>query len=149
MIFLIAQKEGHLQTFTWKTSSDGIGQKPVYDAIISSTCQPANYNIGLISHPQLNDNLPARLMQELNNKTMTHIMIVSRDQTHQENLQKVLADLQSHANVNSILLGTHQDLYKSGLAKARWHNLFSQQLNFSINGSLPNDKRNFGTIEAA
>jgi hypothetical protein len=149
MIFLIAQKEKHLQAFQWQTCSNATDKKQIYSAIISSVCQSFNYNIGLISHPQLSNDLPAQLAQELNSKTMTHIMIVSRDQTHQENLQKILADLKTHPNVNRILLTTHQDLYKSGLAKLRWHNLSGQQLSFPVNSSLPNCNLNFGTIEAA
>lgn len=148
MIFLIAKTEGYLNTVQWKTCLDD-NRKQIYSAIISATCQTMNCNIGLISHPQLSNDLALSLEQELNNKGITHIMIISRDRVHQENLQKVLKTLQNHPNVNSILLATHQDLYKSGIAKMPWHNIFSQQVNFPMTSPLPKSSINFGTIEAA
>jgi hypothetical protein len=147
MIFLIAQKEKHLETFVWQTCQNASNQ--IYNAIITSTSEIAKYNIGLISHPQVGDKLLQCLAQELNSSTMSHIMIVSRDQTHQENLQKTLSQLHSHSNVNSILFTTHQDLYKSGLAKAHWHDISGKQIGFSEISSLSNTDPAFGTIEAA
>jgi hypothetical protein len=149
MIFLIAKKEGYLNRFEWKTFSDDNKQEQVYSAIISATCESANYNIGLISHPQISNSFSLELEQELNKKTISHIIIVSRDLAHQENLQYALKSLQNHPHVNSILLATHQDLYKLGIAKMRWHNIFGQQINFLVTSSLSKSNINFGTIEAA
>lgn len=149
MIFLIAQKEGLLKTFQWKTCLPAADNKQLYDAIISCTWQSTNCSIGLISHPEPNKELSLQLAQELNNKDITHIMIISRDQSHQESLQKLLLEFKSRTNVNSILLATHHDLYKSGLAKVAWHNVFGEQISFSINSSSLGFGSSFGTINAA
>jgi hypothetical protein len=147
MIFLIAQKEKHLETFEWQTCQNTPNQ--IYSAIIASTSESAKYHIGVISHPEVSDDLYKSLAQELENKAMSHIMIVSRDNAHQEKLQKTLNQLHSHPNVNSVLFTTHQDLYKSGLAKAHWHDVVGKQVRFSEISSLPNTEPAFGTIEAA
>ncbi len=67
MIFLIGKKDGYLSALQWKTCSDENEQKQIYSAIISATCQNCNCNIGLISHPQL-DNDFRRLIRTRTNK---------------------------------------------------------------------------------
>jgi len=144
MIFVIAQKEGLLQSFEWQTCSQGQDKKPLYDAVISCTQKSSKYKIGLISHPEL-----GRFSEELNQQDITHTMIISREQSHQESLQKSLAPLSSQINVNRVLLATHQDLYKSGLEKVTWHNLLGQGASFPANDSQSKWSSGFGTMSAA
>jgi hypothetical protein len=146
MIFLIAQKEGLLNSLKWQTCADNTN---TYDAVISFKYQSIDCNVGLMSHPNLNEDLSVSLKDQLNNSNITHTIIVSRHKAHQESLQKSLIQLKSDANVNSILFATHQDLYKSGLAKVRLNNVINKPINFPLNSVMPNCSANFGTIEAA
>ena len=165
MIFLIAQKEGILKALNWKTHLPTADKSPLYDAVISCTWDSYSCTIGLISHPELNTDLTARLCQALDNtenaysmnqpmsqtmsQTMTHTMIISRNQSHQESLQKAILVLPKKTNVNSILLATHQDLYKSGLSKVSWRNALGQKVTLPNIDSSAAWGADFGTMKAA
>ncbi len=149
MVFLIAQKEGLLKTFDWKTIVPTNDSHPIHEAIISCTWQSVYCNIGLISHPELNSNLADRLSKALEHPGISHTMIISRDQNHQESLQKLLVNLSNKMNVNSILLTTHHDLYKSGLAKVNWQNILGHATVFPNHDSSAIWNPDFGTMKAA
>lgn len=132
MIFLIAQKEELVRNFQWITCHPAMdSNKQVFDAFISCAWTSVNHRIGLISHPEISTELAAQLEQELVSGNVTDIMIISRDQSHQENLQKLLSGFQAKTSKNNIVFATHQDLYKSGLNKTCWLNLNREQINFS------------------
>ena len=135
MIFLMAQKDGIVQNFQWQTCHPGLdSNKQIFDAFITCTWESVNHKIGLVSHPQISSELTNCLEQELNSGNITDIMIISRDQAHQENLRKLLSDFRAKQGKNNILFATHQDLYKSGLDKVCWLNLNCEPIKFS---SLP------------
>ncbi len=143
MIFLIALKEGLLQSFNWETCPT---PRSLYDAIISCTSDSNKCKIGLISHLDLDSEISSRL---LNEQDVTHTVIISRDNAHQESLQKALSQSISQTNVNRLLFATHQDLYKSGLTKVSWQNAFGEKVSFLSNGPASNWSCEFGTMSAA
>lgn len=146
MLFIISQKEGYLQSFQWHTCAD---KKEVYDATVSTTVNGINCKVGIISNPASKNCLLEKFDEDLKNKRMTQIMVVSGNKENQGNLQKQFAGLIDKANVNSIIFGTHQDLYKSGLAGMQWQNANGERTDFPNNSAAIDHKSNFGTIEAA
>jgi hypothetical protein len=154
MIFLIAQTEGFLQNFRWTTCLPGENNTQLFDAAIAYSNQSVNHRLGLLSHPELSDEFLSRIEQGLVSGNITNLMIISRDQTHQANLQKLLADDKSQAYANKIIFAVHQDLYKSGLDKVQWRNVADEQMNFFnqskiISPLLPGQNPIFTDMHAA
>ena len=149
MIFLIAQKEGLLKTCDWQTHMPINGTVPIYDALISCAWQSHFCKIGLISHPEFNSATSDRLSQALSKTDIHRTIIISRDESHQNNLQTLLLELPDKTNLNSVLLATHQDLYRSGLSKVSWYNAFGQRASFLDNDSFSGWNADFGTINVA
>jgi len=129
MIFLIAQTKGFLQSFQWKTCQPIEDNAQIFDALVSCSSQSVNHNLALLSHPKLNSDLLGKIEQEVINKGITNLMIISRDQSHQADLQKLLASHTGLLNVNKIVFGIHQDLYKSGIDEVQWSNVAGQHIN--------------------
>lgn len=132
MIFLIAQTEGFIQNFQWTTCSSNGNGNSLFDALVSCSSQNGNHKIGLLSHPELNAELIAKIEKEVSVQNVSNVMIISRDLQHQNSLRKLLAEHQTLAIDNKIIFGIHQDLYKNGIDKVQLFNIAGETINFFV-----------------
>lgn len=118
MIFLMAQNEGLLHDLQWKSCWQASDNSSLLDATISCSDAYSAHRIGLLGQPTISGDLPARIGQELNKQNLSSVMIVTRDEEHQENLKKLWCDNKSQESTDKVIFVVHQDLYKGGLGKA-------------------------------
>lgn len=134
MLCLIAQKETQITNFTWKTSQS---QSGILDAVISFQIDNKNRSVGIINYHSTDLDLSI-LKDALSQTNIDSIAIVSRDEKEQKFIQNNLAQNTYQLDLSKIFLVTHHELYKSGLAKAKWANATRQEVNL-LNNSSPNN----------
>lgn len=114
MLFLQAQQDGEITNFCWQTLKDNI-----INARVTFDCNGKKHSIGIInnSKPSLDWlNKMSTLKSEMD---LTMIMVVSRDNESQKQIQKTFA--QSELD-DSIFFCVHQEMYQSGVVSKVWQN---------------------------
>lgn len=120
MLGLMDQKEGHLKNFEWSTMKPETSDNKLLDAKISFENNGKQFKIGIINHPESKDDLIASIDNAINSG-LGLVLIVSRDDAHQQELKKLLAQSDS-INARRCLFATHHELYREGLMKTSWVN---------------------------
>jgi hypothetical protein len=121
MLFLQSQKDGQLSDFTWTTLKDSASD--CLDAIVSFRNQGESYRIGMLNHPDWAEKeLVAELNAMVERDNLDMIWVVSRDQAHQEMLQRHLSFLAGSQSslYRKLAFATHQEFYKEGVSNSRW-----------------------------
>jgi len=122
MIFLTDQKAGLISDFSWNTiPCDGLATIP---ATVSFKRNGTQHRAAIIN----NFGLSAEKVQDsaetiLKDGTVDMVWIVSSDDAQQDKMQLALA---SASVGNRLAFTTHQEIYKSGIAKSRWQSVNKQ-----------------------
>lgn len=117
MLFLVDQKDGLISEVDWTTMKTTPGSIAV-DAKISFNRNGVEHRIGIVNQPKADAaELTAVCERALAGSDIDMIWIVSRDDAHQESIQKVMA---GSSVCQRIAFVTHQDIYKNGVVKAKW-----------------------------
>jgi len=125
MLFLVDEKEGKITNFTWKTCEDnGLNAK------VSFVRNGVSHKVGIINHPTADaESLLTKLETALADEAVEMVWVVSRDEAHQQALQKCVA---AHMGTGSaitrrIAFATHQEIYKAGIVKSKWQSAEMRQ----------------------
>jgi hypothetical protein len=118
MLFLQDQKEGHIENLQWITCKSQKGGSKNLDAKVTFVRNGVTHSIGIINHPST-DIVMAKAEAAAGLDDVETLWIVSRDEMHQEKLQKAMATSKVNRNC---MFATHQDLYKLGIVKCNWEN---------------------------
>lgn len=126
MLFLVDQKNGLINDCQWTTVRQTDTTNTTLDAVVSFQRVNTAHRAGIINHPTMSrDALIAVCQEALNAKTADMIWIINRDEGHQAILQEMLAD---SSCADRIALATHQEIYKSGVVKAKWQSCRQQYI---------------------
>jgi hypothetical protein len=118
MLYLMDQKEGTLSDLHWSTIRKADMATNGIDAMITFKRNGMEQRIGLLNHPsRLSAELNAVVAAAIAEHKLDTLCIVSRDEAHLAQLQAILSMSPMSAKIS---LTTHQEVYKSGMIKARW-----------------------------
>jgi hypothetical protein len=117
MLCLMAQKDGQLSGLSWTTCKESA--EKLLDVKISFANGGAVHKIGIVNHPADDQSSIEKLSNAVKVGDVQKILIISRDEVHQQKLQSLLATSSVKA---SCFFATHQELYKTGIVKALWQN---------------------------
>jgi hypothetical protein len=120
MLCLIAQKEGEISEFEWRTCSPSLKKDSRLDAIIDFKMSASSHKVGIINHPTDIEKLVSDLEVSFKADAVETILVISRDDLHQKSLQQALSTKKDRIDLNKVLFVTHHELYKSGITKACW-----------------------------
>ncbi|HEY9712173.1 MAG TPA: hypothetical protein V6C72_01810 [Chroococcales cyanobacterium] len=114
MLHLQGVKEGHIKDFTWKTCKKEDGIK--LDAIVSFNAQGKLHKLGIINHAA-KETLAADVEAALKSADIEGVLIVSRDEAHQQILQAAISgsSISKHC-----FFSTHHEVYKTGVVLSQW-----------------------------
>lgn len=116
MMHLIGVKENEISDFTWTTCKAVEGQKKHVDAIVKLTVGGNVRNFGIINHPATTAELISNIESAIKGGVES-VLIVSRDEAHQAEVQTLLSNSSVSKNV---FFSTHHELYKTGIVKSAW-----------------------------
>ena len=126
MLFLVDESDGLISNFRWTTCSGEVGGSEHVDAKVSFVRHGVSLQVGIINHPALQgDGVGKRVKAALAQPDIDMVWIISRDDSHQQELQKdINATVGSDLELTGCLaFATHQELYKSGMVRTHWQNL--------------------------
>jgi hypothetical protein len=123
MLFLMEQKEGLIGDCNWTTTKKTKIDDASTDACITFKRNEVTQKIAIINHPTMSTENIVNVATEATNAGCDSVWIISRDEAHQRQLQKALV---SCAVASKIAFTTHQDIYKSGIVKAKWQSTSEQ-----------------------
>jgi hypothetical protein len=129
MLCLMAKKDGDLKDFEWLTYRAPNGQYSNLDALISIKTESNEQVLGLINHPEADHQFLLRLKNCLSQTPARGILVVSRDEAHQKQLQELLCTHGDNAWFQRVLFVTHHELYRNGITKACLEKSEKQQVN--------------------
>lgn len=124
MLFLMDQKAGLIENFHWQTNG-GSAMANAICATISFRRNGVNHRASLVNQPELNnlDSVLSACDQALKTGQSDMIWMISRDELHQDELQKALKITTMAPKVAFV---THHEAYKAGMTKARWQSTEKQ-----------------------
>jgi len=148
MLFMIDAKDGLISDLEWTTCNRRPNSSQHLDAKLSFVQNGITHKIGVLNHPGADsESLLNRIESALAEADIETILIVSRDEAHQQSLQQCITD---HIGTGSVLnhrlaFATHQELYKAGVVKSRFQNVEQRQVAMFVD-CLPehNAKTSFG-----
>jgi hypothetical protein len=118
MLFLVGVRDGLIKDFEWNTIKATKGAVGKLDATATFSSSGLSYKVGIINHPAINDGLLSSLEQQVQECGIDKLFIVSRDDVHQAQLQKLIA---GNALLKSrCLFSTHHELYRVGVVISSW-----------------------------
>lgn len=118
MLFLVDQKEGLISECNWTTGKKTKIDDQIADAVVTFKRNGATQKIAIINHPTISAEAIVKIVEDVTTSgACDSVWVISRDETHQRQLQKSLV---SSAVAGKIAYTTHQDIYKSGVVKAKW-----------------------------
>ena len=117
MMYLIGVNEGDLSAFEWTTCKIADDVSKRLDAIVKFTVGSKAHKVGISNHPDANETLVANIEKSLATDGIDSVLIVSRDEMHQQALQAKLA---GSSVSRRCVFATHHELYKHGIAKSKW-----------------------------
>lgn len=123
MLFLVDQKEGLISDVEWTTSKKTKIDDQMVDATVSIKRNGITQKIAIINHPTVSDDQIAAMAESATTNGCAAVWVISRDDVHQRQLQKALV---SKSVASKIAFTTHQDIYKSGVVKAKWQSASEQ-----------------------
>jgi hypothetical protein len=133
MLGLIAQQAGEINNFDWVTHSGST--QTTLDAIMTFSTNDRSLKIAVINHPSDKEKLLADLESLFYANTIDRAIIVCRDTNYQDTLQRFLAEQTRKFDLSKIYFATHQELYKTSIAKAHYLNGHRQSANFQANNA--------------
>ncbi len=119
MLFLVGVRDAQIREFDWTTFKLKVGETKSLDAKASFRCGESAHRVGIMNHPTISDALIPGIEAALQETGVEKILIVSRDDAHQAQLQKFLAGASSMVR-NRCLFATHHELYRSGIVVSNW-----------------------------
>lgn len=121
MLFLVDQKEGFLTDLAWTTMAKPQAISEGIDAMVSMKKDGKAMMVGVMNHPMKSGaELQSIMQRAISEHNLDAIWIVSRDEMHQAKLQKELVNT---AYASKLGFTTHQEVYKSGMARANWQSV--------------------------
>lgn len=142
MLFLMDQKESLIGDCNWTTTKKSKIDDATTDACVTFKRNEVTQKIAIINHPTISTESIINVVTEAtSNGSCDAIWIISRDDAHQRQLQKALV---SSAVASKIAFTTHQDIYKSGVVKAKWQSAGEQ-----FTSVMPESMVAWGTNAAA
>jgi hypothetical protein len=118
MLFLVGVRDGLIQDFEWNTIKATKSEISKLDATATFSSSDLNYKVGVINHPAISDGLVTTLEQQVQECGLDKLFIVSRDDVHQVQLQKLIAT--SPLLKSRCLFSTHHELYRVGVVISNW-----------------------------
>jgi hypothetical protein len=118
MLCMIAKKDADLEDFDWVTLTPSLSAASNFDAILSVKAKALQRKIGIINHPADKDKFLAGAAKAIEENQIQNILVVSRDEAHQKDLQELVAKNMRLSEARRLLFVTHHELYRSGIAKA-------------------------------
>jgi hypothetical protein len=119
MLFLVGVRDAQIREFEWTTCKLKNGEVRSLDAKATFRCGDSAHRVGIINHPLISDALIPGIEKSLQETGIEKILIVSRDDAHQAQLQKFLAGASTMVR-NRCLFATHHELYRSGITISNW-----------------------------
>jgi hypothetical protein len=119
MLFLVGVRDTQIREFDWMTSKLKKGEIKRLDAKATFRCGDSAHRVGIMNHPTISEALIPSIESSLQETGIEKILIVSRDDAHQVQLQKFLAGASSMVR-NRCLFATHHELYRSGIVVSNW-----------------------------
>lgn len=96
------------------------------DSIVSFKASGREHKLGIINHPAVKEGLAAEIEADLKAAAIEGVLIVCRDETHQQTVQAALAN----SSVSKrCFFSTHHELYKTGIAPSSWQGADKQCAN--------------------
>jgi len=123
MLLLFAQRDGQISSLNWTTCAPEASH---VDAKVSFVRNGMTHHVGILNQPGADEKLAVRLHSSLMESDVDMLWLISRDEDHQQSLQRILVSSDSISR--SCAFATHQDLYKSGVVESRWENSDRRQL---------------------
>jgi len=123
MLFLVDQKEGLIGDVKWTTNKHTNISEQMLDAVVTFTRNGVTHKIGLLNQPTCAEKVVNDSHAALTAMQVDSLWIISREEVNQGALQKALA---STSIAPKIAFATHQDIYKSGVVKAKWQGTSGQ-----------------------
>jgi hypothetical protein len=121
MLFLVDQKEGHIADMQWTTLVKPQAAHDGIDAVVSMKHNGKAMLIGLVNHPvKSGADLQAMMQKGISEHNLDTVWIVCRDEAHRAMLQK---DLVNSSFAGMLNFTTHQEVYRSGMARANWQSV--------------------------
>lgn len=127
MLYLVAEKEGLLQELDWSIVPIPDNGKLNLDVIASYLLDGKPKSVGIINDVRL-DEVIHRVEASLTSHDLSEILVVSRDDKQQRELMLECLDKASPKATQILGFSTHQDLYKTGILKAKVINLAGANL---------------------
>jgi len=137
MLFLMDQKESLISDCNWTTTKKTKIDDASTDACVTFKRNGVTQKVGIINHPTIAADAIASIASDAIGSGCDAIWVISRDEAHQRILQKSLV---SSAVAGKIAFTTHQEIYKSGVVKAKWQSVTEQ-----FAGVMPESVANWGT----
>ena len=119
MLFMVGVRDTQIREFQWNTIKLKAGETRGLDAKAVFRCGDTSHRVGIMNHPTISDALVSNIEGSLQETGVEKILIVSRDDAHQVQLQKVLAGASSMVR-NRCLFATHHELYRTGIVVSNW-----------------------------
>jgi len=135
MLCLAAQKAGEITGFNWTTCNSSGSSPKTLDAIIKFVARSQERTLGLLNHAEYDKDLAQRLELAFSELSVDTIVIVFRDENHQELIRRQLCQETDGQILGKVLSVSHYALYKSGIVNANWNDLSSNSVNL-IEGSF-------------
>jgi hypothetical protein len=132
MLCLMSQKEAEITNFSWATRKPTLTSGNL-DAVVSFNAKDESHKVGIINHPSDKAKLVSNLDQAFKDDSVDLVLVISRDDAHQKQLQDFVTSAKSNFNSKNVLFITHHELYKSGITKACWLNAECEQSTFFAN----------------
>jgi hypothetical protein len=118
MLFLMDQKEALISDFCWTTNRKADVTDAGVDATVTFKRNGTTHRVGIVNHPtKTAQEIAACIESSISSGTIDSGWIVSRDDGHQSAMQKALA---ATTVASKVAFTTHQEVYKSGIVKAKW-----------------------------
>lgn len=146
MLFLMGQKDGNISDLDWTTCKSDCGPGKQIDAKVTLKTSSGTHKLAIINQPTCDAativNLDAALKEGCDN-----ILVVCRDDLHQQSLQKILS---AHGGLaKKCLFATHHELYKDGIVGTRWMSCDHKASNpFEAAAAAPAWTGNFVAVSA-
>lgn len=125
MLHLVGQKDGQISEFSWTTCDTTQQLKKHLDAKVSFVNGGKSHRIGIVNHPDADQKLVDNLVTDMQSEDIEMVMIVSRDELHQKELQQLIA---ASAVSGNCFFATHHELYRTGMTQASWQNTDGKQV---------------------
>lgn len=119
MLFLVGVRDAQIRDFEWTTFKMKKGETRNLDARATFRCGEQTHRVGIMNHPVISDTLVSGIEKAFQDGGIEKILIVSRDDAHQAQLQKFLAGASAMVR-NRCLFATHHELYRSGIVVSNW-----------------------------